>query len=235
MSAPIERWAKQAVLLERKGDFSPVASKSIWADIEEAKALQRQTWVQRTRALKDQPTALEGVYAGLNAYPPAGAVTVTPAATTETLLWTPGLYTPIPANATLSPEAYRIAITASVVYAATPGTSTYTNRWGTATTSPTMGAFAAITGTASATANWTLIGDITIRATGVGATASSAIGFFHLLGKLSGTGATDINQVTGHTVATYDNTAAQGYVMTANTSVATQAHSMQQIHWMSWN
>jgi hypothetical protein len=239
MTPPIERWARQAVLLERKGDFTPVAS--VLQDIGDLAALHRQTWKQRQRAILDSgdPTMLEGVYGGLNAYPPGGQLSVTPAATTETLLWPVATWTPIPANGMLTPEVYRIAVTISVVYAATPGTSTWTTRFGQATSSPSMGAFAAVTGTASATANATLIGDITVRNTGVagalGTTSGTAVGFFHLIGKLSGTGAVDINQVTGHTAATFDPTAAQGFAFSVNASVATQAHRTEQIHWMSWN
>jgi hypothetical protein len=239
MAPPIEQWAKQAVLLEKKGDFRPVASKEVMRDLELLMQLQSAEHITRARALKDEPTALEGVYAGLNSYPPGGQLSVTPAATTETLLWSPSLWTPIPANGMLTPEAFRLAVTMSVVYAATPGTTTYTTRFGQLVTSPSLGAFAAITGTASATANLTLIGDITIRNNGVAgaltSTSGTTIAFFHMIGKLSGVGAVDINQITGHTAATFDPTAAQGFAFTVNASVATQVHRTEQIHWMSWN
>lgn len=247
MSLPIERWARQAVLLERKGDFSPVASPSIWQDLADAKQLARETWKMRQRAIADagDPTALEGVYAGLNAYPPAADLSVTSIAGTAAL-WTSSLWTPLPANGVLAPEAYRIAITANLTTAATPGNIGLDPRIGSGSTAgsavagTTMGASRNVALTASITsAFYYVVGDITIRSVGAPGANSVAVGLFHLCCTNAATGAgpnvVAINELFGHTSASFDSSVVGGFSLGAVHTVTTITHLIKQIHWMSWN
>lgn len=240
MSPPIERWARQAVLLERRADFTPVASASAVRDLETLKALNFQTWRQRQRELADQPTALEGVYAGLNAYPNAADLTTKTSVSGEVGLLSAAevaLFTPLPPNGTLAPEAFRVAITGNITTAATPGNLTITPRMGTTSSGISLGASAAFALTASITgAFWYLIGDITLRSVGAPGANSVAIGLFHFVGTaVAGSGAVTYNQVFGHTPASYDSSVAGGLYFGLTHTVTTVTYTPRQVHWMSWN
>lgn len=242
MGLPIERWARQAVLLERKGDFSPAPDKRILADIGDLKALQRQTWLQRARAIDagNDPTALEGVYAGLNAYPNAADLTVKTAVSGEVGLLSAteiAAFTPLPPNGTLAPEAFRIAMSGNMTTSTSPGNLTITPRMGTTSSGITLGASIATALTASITgAFWYLIGDITIRSVGAPGANSVAIGLFHFAGTIvAGSGAVSLNQIFGHTPASYDSSLASGLYFGLTHTVTTVTYTPRQVHWMSWN
>jgi hypothetical protein len=126
-----------------------------------------------------EPTMLEGTYGGLVAYPPAQDLTAVTGGTANVAWWTPALYTPLPANSVLSPEAYRIAATGRVTSSATTQTITPNANIGTAIGTG-LGAGAAMSlGSATAVTNmlWFMLGDVTIRAAG---SAGVAIGSFVL-------------------------------------------------------
>lgn len=238
----IEKWARQAVMLERRGDFSPAAPRRIWDDLDAAKALQRQTWMQRQRALDTgpDPTALEGVYAGLNAYPNAADLTVKTGTVGEVGLLSAAeiaLFTPLQPNGTLAPEAFRIAMSGNMTTVAAPGNLTITPRMGTSSSGITLGASVAFALTASITgAFWYLLGDLTLRTVGAPGTNSTAIGLFHFVGTaVAGSGAVTYNQVFGHTSASYDSSIAGGLYFGLTHTVASSTYTPRQVHWMSWN
>lgn len=243
MTLPIERWAKQAVLLEARGDPTPVASSRIWDDIDAAKQLQRAEWRQRQRMLCDTPTALEGVYAGLGAYPPSSVQANVASLSGEAALWNTALWSPLPANGYLVPEAWRLAVSWTTSTSTSPASLTINPRVGSfaagasTTGGIAMGADAAITLTASITTQWYCRADITIRSIGAPGTNSTAIGFFNVIAKpaTTGTGAATINDVFGHTVASYDASIASGVVLGMANTVTTITYAVQQVHWASWN
>lgn len=251
MALPLERWAKQAVLLERKQDFTPVADSRIMGDLDELKGLHRQTWKQRQRDLVQDGALvnLEGVYAGLNAYPPVAANSVASISGTAAL-WTSSIWTPIAANATLAPEAYRIAITANLTDTTSPGNIGFDPRIGAGSTQgsaiagTTLGASTNVAMTASITAAfYYVIGDITIRTVGAPGANSTAFGLFHYVGTqatasgLAGPAVVGAghNILFGHTSASFDSSVAGGFSLGAVHTVTTITHAIQQIHWMSWN
>lgn len=253
MSLPLEKWARQAVALEKKQDFSPVASTRVLDDIEDLRALEFQTWKQRQRQLviNGEPIALEGVYAGLNAFPNVAAVATTAIAGTVNL-WPQATFTPLIANGILAPEAFRIALTARVTTSTSPGNIGFDPRmgqgtWttgGTAITGVTLGASGNVALTASITnAYYYVMGDITLRTVGAPGANSTALGMFHYVGTQATSGGlagpavvgAGHNLLFGHTSASYDSSIASGFGLGAVHSVTTITHNIEQIHWMSWN
>lgn len=253
MSAPLERWARQAVLLERRGDFAPVADSRVMNDLELLKALHRQTWKTRQRELETSgdPIALEGVYGGLLAYPTAQTITTTSISGTANL-WSNLVYTPIPQNQVLAPQVYRVVIAAKLATSTSPGNfalNPLINSVGTWTTGgtavsggSTLGATGAVALTASiATAFYYVMGDLTIRTAG---TSSSIVAMFHCVstqatsGGLVGPAAVGagFNLLFGGTAVSVDTqTTAQSLQFGAVHTVTTITHSVEQIHWMDWN
>lgn len=240
MALPIERWAKQAALL---GDITTTPPKRVADDLNDLVRYERHYWkmIDGRIAESGDPTALESLFGGLMAVPLASAGTASAfAVATETALWTPATYTPIPANSLMVPETFRLAATLNWTSTATASpTLILTPRLGTTVGGATLGASRAIPLTASITgAVGYIIGDITIRTIGDGATGGSALGLFHFAStNVAGGGATTIDELYGHTVGTFDSKAAQALCMgaTTNPAGATTSFTMQQIHWMSWN
>jgi hypothetical protein len=183
------------------------------------------------------PTMLEGTYGGLVAYPPAQDLTAVTGGTANVAWWTPALYTPLPANSVLSPEAYRIAATGRVTSSATTQTITPNANIGTAIGTG-LGAGAAMSlGSATAVTNmlWFMLGDVTIRAAG---SAGVAIGSFVLkITNAAGASTSIIQEIFGGaaTQTAIDFTAAQGLALGATPSAAGVSVTPTQVHWMSWN
>lgn len=179
------------------------------------------------------PTALEGTYGGLNAYPPAQDLTAVTGGAANVAWWAASLYTPIPANSTMAPEAFRIAATGRVTTTASQ-TITPNANLGTAIGTG-LAAGAAITIATITNALWFCLGDITIRATG---TAGVAIGAFKFTcGTAAGATNTTTTQLLGGTATqtAIDFTAAQGLSFGATPSAAGVSVTPTQVHWMSWN
>lgn len=254
MSLPLERWARQAVLLEQKGRFEPVASTAVLDDIEELKRLHRMTWGQRQReiARSGHPVAMpEGTYGGLIAYPNAQTITTTSINGTANL-WSNLIYTPIPLNSVLAPQVYRLMVAAKITTSTAPGnfginplintTGTWTTGGTAVSGGSTMGASGNVALTASITnAYYYVIGDLTIRNAG---TASVIVSMFHLnstqntaagvAGPAPATAA--YNLLFGGTAVTVDTqTLGQSIQLGAVHTVATITHNVEQIHWMDWN
>lgn len=245
MALPIERWARQAIALEAHGNHEPVASKRVLDDINELSALKRQEWLERSRGLHASgvPQALNGVFAGLTALPPAGTLANVASINGENAQWTTSLWTPINANATQAPQAYRIAAYYQVITSTSPASLTVNPRLGSVTAGSSstgaiqMGASASITLTASITTNWYLTGDIVLRAVGLPGANSTAMGAFHLMAKdtSSGNGTIVTNQLMGYTAASYDASIATGFVLGNANTVTTINYSTLGIVWSSWN
>lgn len=254
MSLKIERWAKQAVEHERAGDFDPVCSRQVLQDVEDLKLLHRMTWARRERELVTSGLPLnmpEGTYGGLLAYPNAQTVTTTSINGTANL-WSNLIYTPIPINSILAPQAYRVAIIAKITTVASPGNigiNPLINSAGTWTTGGTavsggntLGATGNVALTASITnAFYSVIGDLTIRSAG---TTSSIVGMFHYLSTqatsagLAGPAVVGAghNLLFGGTTVTPDvQTTGQSFQLGAVHTVTTITHNVEQIHWMDWN
>lgn len=255
MSLPLERWARQAVDREYVGRIlEPVADRRILLDIDELKAFHRLQWAARERRIQEQglPTAMaEGSYGALLAYPNAQTVTTTSLSGTVNL-WSNLVYTPIPQNSVLAPQAYRVAVIAKITTAATPaniGINPLINAVGTWATGgqavsggSTLGATPNVALTASITnAFYTVVGDLTIRAAG---TSSSIVAMLHYVSTqgttagLAGPAAagTGHNIMFGGTTVTIDTqTAAQSFQLGAVHTVTTITHNIEQIHMMDWN
>ncbi len=256
MSQLIERWAKQAVELERKGCFEPAARTSVLADLDDMMQLQRQTWARRQRIIEESgaPTMMpEGTYGALLAYPAAGTITTTSISGTANLY--PNLvYAPLLTNSFLTPQAYRIAITAKITTGLTPaniGFNPLINSVGTWTTGgsavsggSTLGASTNVALTASITAAfYYIVGDLTIRSVGAPGANASIVSMFHYVSTqatsagLAGPAAVGAghNLLFGGTGVSFDFTTGQSLQIGAVHTVATITHNIEQLHFMDWN
>jgi hypothetical protein len=254
MALPIERWAREAVRREAKGNYMPVADTRVLSDVAELAMLHMHSWKRRQTDIIDAgvPIAMpEGTYGGLLAYPPAQTITTTSLSGTVNL-WSNLVYTPIPQNAVLAPQAYRIAVTAKITTAATPanfGLNPLINSAGTWTTGgtavsggSTLGASTNVALTASITnAFYYVIGDLTIRTAG---TSGTAVAMFesastqNTAAGLAGpaAAAAAFNLLFGGTAVTADfQTTAQSLQFGAVHTVTTITHNVEQIHFMDWN
>lgn len=197
-------------------------------------------------AAKGDPSAMaEGTYGALAAYPlPASEAALTLSATEQGLIPSGHIpiYTPLPINGIMAPQAYRVILSGVFTSVATSGTLTMTPRIGNANTSPSLGASAAQTLTASLTnGQFYIMGDITIRSIGLPGANSTAIGTFHALANSAVGGATSSwLWGTGTTAVSFDSTIAAaanggglwfGVTFSANFPTMT----LQQIHMMDWN
>lgn len=255
MSLPLEKWARQAVDLEYMGDLATiVASPRVLQDLDHMAKLQLLTWRERENRIRVSgvPVAMpEGTYGGLLAYPPAQTTTTT-SINGSVNLWPNLIFTPIPQNSVLAPQAYRIAIVAKFTTSTSPGNAGWNpliNSVGTWTTGGTaisggntLGASTNVALTASITnAFYYILGDLTIRTAG---TTSSIVGLFHATstqntsGGLAGPAVVGapFNLMFGGTAVTPDvQTAGQSFQLAGVHTVTTITHNVEQIHWMDWN
>lgn len=255
MALPIERWAKEAILAERRGDiFTPVTPISAAADFADLALVHRLTWRRRQQQIRDSGVSVmmpEGTYGGLLAYPNGQTITTTSINGTANL-WDNLTYSPIAKNSVLTPQAYRVAIVAKVTDSTTPGNVGFNpliNSAGTWTTGgtavsggSTLGASGNIALTASITNAFYIIwGDMQITAPG---TSSSVRCMLHYIstqgtsGGLAGPAAagTGHNLLFGGTTVTVDTqTTAQSFQLGAVHTVTTITHNVEQLHFMDWN
>lgn len=169
---------------------------------------------------------------------PEGAVSANPssftsvtASATDTNLWVPAIWTPIPANSARAGSVYKISFGGVFTSTATQGVLTWTPRYGqsgTVATNPTLGASNATAPAASLTAAaWYGEFTATIRALGLAAAGGTITGngFVVTQGAAAATGTM---YVMGGTVPTaFDNTAASGLVVSLTISVASQSYTCQ--------
>lgn len=256
MSAPIERWAKQAIQAECAGSFEPVARSSVLDDLNAFMALQKATWRERELAIRASGVPVmmpEGTYGALLAYPLAGTITTTTVSGTVNLY--PNLvYAPLPANSFLTPQAYRVAIIAKITTSTSPaniGFNPLINSVGTWTTGgsavsggSTLGASTNVALTASITnAFYYIVGDLTIRSIGAPGANASIVGMFHYVSTqatssgLAGPAVVGAghNLLFGGTGVSFDFTTAQSLQLGAVHTVTTITHNIEQLHFMDWN
>lgn len=192
------------------------------------------------------PTAMaEGTYGALLAYPmPASESALTLSATEQGLIPSAHIpiYTPLPINGILAPQAYRYILSGIFTSIATSGTLTMTARIGNANTSPSLGASAAQTLTASLTnGQFYIMADVTVRSIGLPGTNSTAIATFHALANSTVGGATTSwLWGTGTTAVSFDSTIAAGgngggFWLGVTFSANFPTMTLQQAHLMDWN
>lgn len=248
----IDKYSKEAHVFPRPFERDPgekfhLLNGERVNDVLDLARLEAGQWRRMNKELhaSGDPTMLESLFGGLMATPLASAASaaVNPAVATATNLWTPFVYTPVPANAVMVPETFRLAVTgiftttatASPTLVLTPGITTNIVPAG----AFIMGASRAIPLTASVTTGyWYLLGDMTVRTAGDGSTAGSIYGMFTFAATAAaGPNTAAVDELFGHTVATFDPKVANGIAMamTSNPAGATTSMTVQQIHFMSWN
>jgi hypothetical protein len=135
----------------------------------------------------------------------------------ETNLWTPNIWTPIPANDMVAGKVYKIEAGGILGTSSSPPTATWTPRCGqsaTPSSNITLGATTGTTMVASlAAVPWYFTFTLAIRSLGLAASGCTGTGNGYIvIGGL--TTATGIVQAMGSTVAaTIDNTAATGLIL----------------------
>jgi hypothetical protein len=157
--------------------------------------------------------------------------TAVTASATETNLWVPSIWTPIPANTMQAGRVYNIKCGGVFTTTATQGTLKITPRCGQSATPASnvdLGATEAFTWRASLTAKaWYAEFTLVIRALGLAASGATGTGNGYVF--TSGTAGNYADDaVMGGTVATtIDNTANSGLILSATISVASQSITCQ--------
>lgn len=169
---------------------------------------------------------------------PEGAVSANPASfssvtasATDTNLWVPAIWTPIPGNSVRAGAVYKISFGGVFTSTATQGVLTWTPRYGqsaTVATNPSLGASNATAPAASLTgAAWYGEFTATIRALGLAAAGGTITGNGFVITQ-GAAAATGTMYVMGGTLATaFDNTAGSGLVVSLTISVASQSYTCQ--------
>lgn len=173
----------------------------------------------------------------VNDFPPASFTAVT-ASATETNLWTPAIWTPIPANDMRSGKVYKVSFGGVFTSTATQGTLTWTPRAGqsgTPASNVTLGASGAVAPAASITAGpW--YGEFTLGIRAIGLAASGATGTGNgLVVTHAGTATGTMYVMGGSVPTTIDNTAASGLIVSLTISVASQSYTCQWTALRSYN
>jgi len=154
--------------------------------------------------------------------------TAVTASATETNLWTPALWTPIPAFTLRADKVYHLYAGGLFTSTATQGVLTWTYRFGQSSTPASnlsLGASNLTAPPASLTnAPWFLMGTLVCRSVGLAASGSTVLGhiFVHVQGAAA---ATAVDYLAGGTVVTTaDHTTAQGVIVSLTISVASQSY-----------
>jgi hypothetical protein len=167
---------------------------------------------------------------GQNSAPPASFAAVT-ASATETNLWTPAIWTPIPANSMRAGKVYRIAFGGVFTSTATQGVLTFTPRVGqsgTPATNVTLGASNVTAPAASLTAQaWYGEFTMVVRAIGVAAAGATVTGNGFVLTQGAAAATGTVYVMGGAVPTTADNTAASGIIVSLTISVASQSYTCQ--------
>lgn len=174
----------------------------------------------------------------VNDFPPASFTAVT-ASATETNLWTPAIWSPIPANDMRSGKSYIVSFGGVFTSTATQGVLTFTPRVGQSATpasNVTLGASNATAPAASLTAQaWYGQFEWGVRTIGLAASGATATGNGFVITQ-GAAAATGTMYVLGGTVATtVDNTAAGGTIVSLTISVASQSYTCQWVKHRSSN
>lgn len=174
----------------------------------------------------------------VNDFPPTNFTAVT-ASATETNLWTPAIWSPIPANDMRAGKCYKVSFGGVYTSTGTQGVLTFTPRAGQSSTpasNVTLGASNA-TAPAASLSGQAWYGEFTmgIRSLGLAAAGATATGngFVLVQGAAAATG---INYVMGGAVpTTVDNTAASGLIVSLTISVASQSYQANWVVMQSLN
>jgi hypothetical protein len=234
MSLPIERWARNAHLLE-------APSPRVFDDVDQLVQFERlraqNGWKQRTaQAKREGPTAIIGGFAGLVAPPPAGALAAITGGVANVAWWSPSVYTPFPLNGLQAPEAFRLMAAGTFTSTAAGQTVTLNPAVGTVVAGVSLGSSSALALGSTVTAYWQLEADLTIRSIGPPGANSVAIGLFTLFfGTTAGATSTVTTSIFGLTAASFDATVAQGLLIAATPSATGISVTPQQVHFSSWN
>jgi hypothetical protein len=203
--------------------------------------------MMRELAMAGVPTAAEGTYGALAAYPlQAELASVTPTTTESGLLAAANaaIYAPIPANSVLAPQAYRFMLGGRTTTTATAANYTWTPRLGNANTSPSLGASAALAKTISITnAIFIWKGDITIQQVGPPGTNAKAMGHFDQKLNSAAAGGAQLWVWGSVAQASFDSTVAPNasanggqiwFGVTASAAAA-DPFTVGEVHVMDWN
>lgn len=174
----------------------------------------------------------------VNDFPPTNFTAVT-TSSTETNLWTPAIWTPIPANDMRAGKVYKVSFGGIFSTNSTASTSIWTPRAGqssTPATNVTLGASNTTAPPVSLSAQaW--YGEFTMGVRSIGLAASGATvtgnGFVVIQGAAAATG---VMYVMGGAIpTTIDNTAASGLVVSLTISVTGQSYTCEWVVLRSYN
>lgn len=208
-------------------------------DIFELADIEGAEWRSRFSKLvrSGDPLALLGGIAGIEAGAnvPAATVTAVTGVTANTALWTPALYTPIPALAQ-APKMYSLDAAGVVTSSAGSQTVIINPHIGTGAVGTNLTASSAQTlGSTITNAIWRLEADFTIRTSGTGtaATARGSFSFQYTVVANVGAPTTVIWRSTAD--ATFDSTVLNALVMGVTPSATGVSIAAEQIRYASWN
>jgi hypothetical protein len=228
----IDRWEQQAVDLGRlvKSHEDLIAQA-----VDETR-----TWkqIQNDIQLSGDPTALLGVYSGLELMPSIKDLATVTGSATEQAIW-PVTNSPFPVTPQ-SPKLYRLFVSGTSTTAAAAGTYTLSARIGNANTSPLFGvASGALTPVNSATAaQWRCFGIVFVRQSGTAGTAVGSFEFNHS-GTVGGGGPVSAtgNAVYGGISAAVDFTLTTNgmWMGVIHATSTTNTWVPQFVGWGSWN
>jgi hypothetical protein len=226
-------------------DTEPMSPEDLACRDEEIRWLmahERQSWGLINGRLKEKcDPEFYGTYAGIAAIPPAGTLANVASLSGEASLWDVPTFSPWLAKSTVAPSAWQIYASFQATTSTSPGNLTLNPRVGSiavgasSTGGIALGADSAIALTASITTDWVVSGRLTIQSIGLPGANSKAAGSFICTAKpaTTGTGAATINDIFGYTIATWDWSIANGFVLGMANTVTTITYAPTQIHWIS--
>lgn len=233
MTTLLDRYEREATIL-------PLRNAKAREDLIALVIDDKRNWKQIQRDIEagGDPTALLGVYAGLEVTPSIkDLATVTGSATEQALF--PIANAPIPVTPQ-SPKMYRLFGSGTSTTAATPGTYTLAARVGNANTSPLCGAVSGnLTPVASATAaQWKILGWLFVRQSGTAGTAVGSFEFNHS-GTIGGGGPVSAtgNAIFGGISAATDYTLTTNglWIGVTHATSTTNTWVPQMVAWGSWS
>lgn len=233
MTTILDRYEREATIL-------PLRNAKAREDLIAQAVDENRTWkqIQRDIEMGGDPTALLGVYAGLEQTPSIkDLATVTGSATEQALFPVTNAAVPVTPQ---SPKLYRLFASGTSTTAAAPGTYTMSARLGNANSSPLFGiASGNLTPVASATAaQWRLFAVVFIRQSG---TAGTGVGSFEMnhSGTIGGGGPVSAtgNAIFGGLLAATDFTLTTNglWVGVTHATSTTNTWVPQLVAWGSWN
>lgn len=162
---------------------------------------------------------------------PTVSNTAVTASATETNLWTPSLWSPIPAQDMRAGKVYQLAFGGVFTSTATPGVLTWTPRAGQSATpasNVTLGASNATAPPASLTAQgWVGQFTLVVRSVDAAYTAVNATGNGFVIVQGAAAATATMYQMGGTVATTINNSVASGLIVSLTISVASQSYTCQ--------